>query len=32
VGIIFVVISLGATAFGLGAGRNLLVGARSERI
>lgn len=32
VGIIFVVVSLAATAFGLGAGRNLLVAARSEHL
>ncbi|MNG29507.1 hypothetical protein D3C84_1149430 [compost metagenome] len=32
VGIIFVVISLAATAFGLGAGRNLYVAARSEHL
>jgi CP family cyanate transporter-like MFS transporter len=32
VGIIFVVISLAAIAFGLGAGRNLHVSARSERV
>ncbi|MFZ6046409.1 CynX/NimT family MFS transporter [Pseudomonas sp. CR3202] len=32
VGIIFVVVSLAATAFGLGAGRNLHVAARSEHI
>ena len=32
VGVIFVVISLAATAFGLGAGRNLHVAARSEHL